>query len=104
MQYNFKKHYYDPYDSLDAAWKARILHDWLSIGEAACLSGYNRQYINKLVTNGHIIVKRRNDGNHGITWKNFVKWYAALPVTPNSPIGYASFSLKELMHFTKSIF
>ena len=33
-----------------------------------------------------------------------IKWYAALPVTPHSPIGYASFSLKELMHFTKSIF
>ena len=34
MQYNFNKHYYDPYDSLDAEWKARISHDWLSIGEA----------------------------------------------------------------------
>ena len=85
---------------MDAAWKARILHDWLPIGEAACLSGYNRQYINKLVTNGHIIVKRRNDGNYGISWKNFVKWYSALPVTHPSPIGYASLSLKELMRYT----
>jgi hypothetical protein len=33
MQYNFKKHYYDPYDSLDEEWKARILHDWLSVEE-----------------------------------------------------------------------
>ena len=45
MQYNFKKHYYDPYDSLDAAWKARISHDWLSVGEAALLSDFSRQYI-----------------------------------------------------------
>ena len=83
MQYNFKKHYYDPYDSLDAEWKARISHDWLSIGEAAHLSGFSRQYINRLVTNGRIIAKRSNEGNYGISWKIFVKWYSALPVTQN---------------------
>ena len=82
MQYNFKKHYYDPYDSLDVAWKARISHDWLSIGEAACLSGYSRQYINRLVTNRRIIAKRDNEGKLEISWQNFVKWYSALPVTP----------------------
>ena len=100
MQYNFKKHYYDPYDSLGAEWKARISHDWLSIGEAACLSGFSRQYINRLVTNGRIMAKKSNKGNYGISWKDFVKWYSALPVTPPSPIGYASFSLKELMQYT----
>ena len=47
MQYNFKKHYYDPYDSLDAAWKARIPHEMLSVGEAAQLSGFSRQDINR---------------------------------------------------------
>ena len=67
MQYNFKKHYYDPYDSLDAEWKARISHDWLSIGEAACLSGFSRQYINRLVTNGRIIGMRNNEGNYVIS-------------------------------------
>lgn len=46
MQYNFKKHYYDPYDSLDAEWKARISHEMLSVGEAAQLSGFSRQDIN----------------------------------------------------------
>ena len=100
MQYNFKKHYYDPYDSLDVEWKARISHDWLSIGEAACLSGFSRQYINRLVTNGRIITKRSNEGNYVIPWKNFVKWYSALPITPSSPIGYASLSLKELIRYT----
>ena len=100
MQYNFKKNYYDPYDSLDAAWKARISHDWLSVGEAALLSGFSRQYINRLVTNGRIIAKRGYEGNYGISWKNFVKWYSALPVTHPSPIGYASLSLKELMRYT----
>ena len=100
MQYNFKKHYYDPYDSLDAAWKARISHDWLSVGKTALLSGFSRQYINRLVTNGRIIAKRGYEGNYGISWKNFVKWYSALPVTHPSPIGYASLSLKELMRYT----
>ena len=100
MQYNFKKHYYDPYDSLDAAWKARISHDWLSVGEAALLSGFSRQYINRLVTNGRIIAMRGYEGNYVISWKNFVKWYSALPVTHPPPIGYASLSLKELMRYT----
>ncbi len=68
MQYNFKKHYYDPYDSLDVEWKARISHDWLSIGEAACLSNFSRQYINRLVTNAHIIAKRSYEGNYRISW------------------------------------
>ena len=85
---------------MDAAWKARISHDWLSVGEAALLSGFSRQYINRLVTNGRIIAKRGYEGNYGISWKNFVKWYSALPVTHPSPIGYASLSLKELMRYT----
>ena len=72
MIYNNKKHFYDPYDSLDAEWKARISHEMLSVGEAAQLSGFSRQYINKLI----------------------------LPITPTSPIGYSSYSLKELMRYT----
>ena len=100
MQYNFKKHYYDPYDSLDVKWKARISYDCLSVGEAALLSGFSRQYINRLVTNGRIIAARSYEGNYVISWKDFVKWYSALPVTPSSSIGYASLSLKELMRYT----
>ena len=47
MIYNNKKHFYDPYDSLDAEWKARISHEMLSVGEAAQLSGFSRQDINR---------------------------------------------------------
>ena len=47
MIYNNKKHFYDPYDSLDAEWKARISHGMLSVGEAAQLSGFSRQDINR---------------------------------------------------------
>ena len=35
---NNKKHFYDPYDSLDAEWKARLSHEMLSVREAARLS------------------------------------------------------------------
>ena len=100
MIYNNKKHFYDPYDSLDAEWKARISHEMLSVGEAAQLSGFSRQYINRLIANGIIDAKKNNDGNYVIAWKKFVRWFSALPITPSSPIGYASYSLKELMRYT----
>ena len=47
MIYNNKKHFYDPYDSLDAEWKARIPHEMLSVGEAAQLFGFSHQDINR---------------------------------------------------------
>lgn len=100
MIYNNKKHYYDPYDSLDVDWKAKVSHDRLSVGETAVLSGFSRQYINRLIANGIVIAKKNKEGNYEIRWKNFVKWYSALSVTPDSPIGYASYSLKELMRYT----
>ncbi len=100
MEYNNKKHYYDPYDSLDVEWKARVSHDRLSVGKAAILSGFSRQYINRLIANGIIIARRNKEGNYEIVWKNFVKWYSALPVTPHSLVGYASYSLKELIRYT----
>ena len=75
MNYNKKKHYYDPYDSLDAEWKAKITRNMLSVGEAASLSGFSRQHINKLIANGIIDAKKNNDGNYVIAWKKFVRWF-----------------------------
>ena len=100
MNYNKKKHYYDPYDSLDVEWKAKITRNMLSVGEAASLSGFSRQYINRLVANGTINAKKNKEGYNAVLWKDFVKWFSALPITPHSPIGYASYSLKELMRYT----
>ena len=100
MKYNKKKHYYDPYDSLDAEWKEKIKLNMLSVGEAASLSGFSRQYINRLVANGTINAKKNKEGYNAVLWKDFVNWFSALPVTPHSPIGYASYSLKELMCYT----
>ena len=72
----------------------------LSTGNAAYLSGFSRQYINRLVANGVIAAMKNKTGNYEIAWKDFVKWFSALPVTPHSPIGCASYSLKELMRYT----
>ena len=68
MIYNNKKRFYDPYDSLDAEWKARLSHEMLSVREAAQFSGFSRQYINKLIANGIIDAKKNNDGNYVIAW------------------------------------
>lgn len=100
MNYNKKKHYYDPYDSLDVEWKAKMTRNMLSVGEAASLSGFSRQYINRLVANGTIKAEKNKEGYNAVLWKDFVKWFSALSVTPHSPIGYASYSLKELMRYT----
>jgi hypothetical protein len=100
MIYNNKKHYYDPYDSLDAEWKEKIKLNMLSVGEAASLSGFSRQYINRLVANGTINAKKNKKGYNAVLWKDFVKWFSALTITPHPPIGYASYSLKELMRYT----
>ena len=46
MNYNFSKHYYDPFIQLkEEEWKDVVSRGFLSISEAATLSGYTRQYI-----------------------------------------------------------
>ena len=72
----------------------------LSVREAAHLSGFSRQYVNKLIANGIIDTKKNNDGNYVIAWIKFIRWLSVLATTPTSPIGYASYSLKELMRYT----
>jgi len=82
---------------LDAEWKERISHETLSVGNVARLSGFSRQYINKLIANGIIDAKKNNDGNYVIAWIKFVRWFSALPTTPTSPIGYSSYSLNPTL-------
>ena len=72
MIYNNKKHYYYPYDSLDVEWKVKISHEMLSTGNAAYLSGFSRQYINRLIANGVIAAMKNKTGNYEIAWKDFV--------------------------------
>ena len=101
MTYNFNKHYYDPYDSLDVDWKVKISRGFLSVGDVAALSGFSRQYIHRLVRQGVILPAKSNNLKPiAICWREFLRWYSALCVTPDSPIGVASYSLKELMRIT----
>lgn len=100
MNYNSSKHYYDPFILLkEEEWKDVVLKDFLSISEAATLSGYTRQYIHKLVQTGKIKSERCLN-NLVITNKDFIKWYSSLPLVPHSPIGRSSYSLKGLMAYT----
>ena len=88
MMYNFNKHYYDPYDSLDVGWKEKISRGFLSVGDVAILSGFSRQYIHKHVRQGIILSAKGDKPKHiTIGWRDFIRWYSALPVTPDSPIG-----------------
>ena len=99
MNYNFSKHYYDPFIRLkEEEWKDVVSRGFLSISEAATLSGYTRQYIHKLVQTGKIKSERCLN-NLVITNKDFIKWYSSLPLVPHSPIGRSSYSLKGLMAY-----
>lgn len=100
MTNNFTKHFYDPYDSLDVGWKLVIDKGYLSIAEAAILSGFSRQYLYKVLKCGAVKAQTNGIGHSVIKWRHFVKWYSSLPSTPTSPIGYASLSLSELMRYT----
>lgn len=100
MTNNFIKHFYDPYDSLDVGWKLVIDKGYLSIAEAAILSGFSRQYLYKVLKCGAVKAQTNGIGHSVIKWRHFVKWYSSLPSTPTSPIGYASLSLSELIRYT----
>ena len=84
MNYNSSKHYYDPFILLkEEEWKDVVSKGFLSISEAATLSGYTRQYIHKLVQTGKIKSERCLN-NLVITNKDFIKWYSALPAELNT--------------------
>lgn len=100
MTNKFIKRFYDPYDSLDVGWKLVIDKGYLSITEAANLSGFSRQYLYKLLKRGAIEAQTNGYGHSVIKWRHFVKWYSSLPSTPDSPIGYASIPLIELIRYT----
>lgn len=100
MNYNFSKHYYDPFIQVkEEEWKDVVSRGFLSISEAATLSGYTRQYIHKFVQTGKIRSEHRLN-NLVIANKDFIKWYSSLPLIPDSPIGRSSYSLKGLMAYT----
>lgn len=96
---NYLKHYHDPADYLDMKWRESIKSGFISVKDAAEISGFSRQYIYKKTVDETLPLFEKGDVKK-IPWKSFVKWYSHLDETPNSPIGYASLSLKALMAYT----
>lgn len=99
MQTEYIKHYHDPFEHLDQKWQAIIATGYLTVSLVATLSGFTRQYIYQLISEGVLTVKNR-DGTKLVPCKSFVKWSSSLVVCPESPLGYSSYSLKGLMDFT----
>lgn len=96
---SYQKHYHDPGDHLDMKWKESINTGFISVKEAAELSGFSRQYIYGIMAEGKM--PSLSFGKYKkIPWKGFVYWYSHLDVTPDSPIGSASLSLKAVIAYT----
>lgn len=99
MKTEYTKHYHDPFEHLDQKWHETIVSGFLTVSQAATLSGFTRQHIYHLITEGVLTVKVRNEIKH-VPCKAFVKWFSSLAVSPESPLGFSSYSLKGLMDYT----
>ncbi len=99
MNKKYTKHYYDPFENLDLEWQEIIATGNLTVSQAAVLSGYSRQHIYNLISQGKLTAKSF-EGKSIIPCKAFVKWFSSLPVTTDTPLGYASYSLKGMMNLT----
>lgn len=99
MKLEYTKHYYDPFEKLDYKWHKAIAADYLTVSQVVMLSGFSRQHIYNLITKGKLTAKMQ-DGKSVIPCRTFVKWFSSLTVTKDSPLGYASYSLKGMMNLT----
>ena len=99
MKTEYTKHYHDPFEHLDQKWHETIATGFLTVSQAATLSSFTRQHIYHLITEGVLTVKVRNEIKH-VPCKAFVKWFSSLAVSPESPLGFSSYSLKGLMDYT----
>lgn len=99
MKNKYTKHYHDPFIHLDQNWKAILEKGYLSVLETAKLSGFTRQHVHKLALS-NVIKSHKLNGKIVITCKEFVNWYSSVNISPTSPIGPSSYSLKGLMSFT----
>ena len=99
MIYNKKKHYYDPYDSLDVEWKARISHEMLSTGNVAHLSGSSPHYINRLVANGELLQRKTRGETTRLLGRTLSSGSLHFLLLP-TPLSVTPVTLKELKRYT----
>lgn len=95
----YTKHYYDPFSQLDQRWQKIIATGYLTVSQSAELSGFSRQHIYNLISSGTLKSETKNN-KLVISCKVFVRWFTSLSITHDSPLGYASYSLKGLINLT----
>ena len=78
---------------------SKKLGDMLSVSQVTNLSGFCRSYVYKLVDTKVLPFEVIN-GQNLITTKEFIKWFSHLDFIPESPFGYASYSLKGMKEYT----
>ena len=74
MNLKYTKHYYDPFEKLDHKWQEAIVTGNLTVSQVAKLSGFSRQHIYNLISNGTLTAKML-DGKFFIPCKAFVRWW-----------------------------
>lgn len=97
--YRHFKHFFDPVDWLDSKWKDKINTGFLSVNDAANLSGFTRQYVYNKIKLG-ALVSMQKQGKTLIPWRKFVLWYSSKSITPDSPIGAPSYSINGMEDLT----
>lgn len=97
--YRHFKHFFDPADWLDSKWKDKINTGFLSVNDAANLSGFTRQYVYNKIKSG-ALVSMQKQGKTLIPWRKFVLWYSSKSITPDSPIGAPSYSINGMEDLT----
>lgn len=97
--YRHFKHFFDPADRLDSKWKDKINTGFLSVNDAANLSGFTRQYVYNKIKSGALVSMQKH-GKTLIPWRKFVLWYSSKSITPNSPIGVPSYSIDGMEKLT----
>ena len=75
------------------------LGDTLSVSQVANLSGFSRSYVYKLLDT-EVLPFEVINGQNLIATKQFIKWFSHLDFIPESPFGYASYSLKGMKKYT----
>ena len=75
------------------------LGDTLSASQVVNLSGFSRSYVYKLLK-AEVLPFEVINGQNLIATRQFIKWFSHLDFIPESPFGYASYSLKGMKNYT----
>jgi len=99
--YNRKdfRHYYDPAEWLDIEWQKVANKGFVSVSEAAVLTGVSKQHVYQQIKDGKLKACV-NEGKQFIEWRRFVYWAARRDVLDNSPLCPPSYTLYYMISVT----